>query len=77
MSVNLKDVVKSDIEALSVDERWRLVSDILDTLDMEPIELPVYEWQKKILEERYEEYLKNPETGVPLDEAIRRIRGSE
>ena len=67
-----------DYRSLSVDERLQLVGDIWDSIAEEahtrPEVLPLSEAQKTELDRRLAEYDANPSSGIPMDQAIDRIR---
>ncbi len=67
-----------DYRSLSVDERLQLVGDIWDSIAEEahatPEVLPLSDAQKAELDRRLAEYDANPSTGIPMDEAMARIR---
>ena len=67
-----------DYRSLSVDERLELVGDIWDSIADEananPDLLPLTEEQKAELDRRVAEYEANPSAGIPMDEALKRIR---
>jgi putative addiction module component (TIGR02574 family) len=68
----------ADYRSLSVDERLELVGDISDSIADEananPDLLPLTEEQKAELDRRVAEYEANPSAGIPMDEALKRIR---
>ena len=67
-----------DYRSLTVTERLQLVGDIWDSIAEEasalPDVLPLSESQKAELDRRIAEYDANPSSGVPMDEALARIR---
>ena len=67
-----------DYRSLSVTERLRLVGDIWDSIAEEasasPDVLPLTASQKAELDRRVAEYEADPSLGVPMDEALARIR---
>jgi putative addiction module component (TIGR02574 family) len=60
---------------LSVPRRLELVEELWNSIAAAPEELPVTCWQKAELARRKAEFLRNPESGVPWEEAKERIRG--
>ena len=54
------------IKAMSVQQRLNLIERIWETIDQE--ELPLTDWQKKLLDERLDEHQRNPNSGRPWDE---------
>lgn len=67
-----------DYRSLSVADRLQLVGDIWDSIAEEandaPDLLPLTDEQKAELERRLAEYDADPSTGVPMDEALDRVR---
>lgn len=67
-----------DYRSLSVADRLKLVGDIWDSIAEEanaaPEVLPLTDEQKAELDRRLAEYDADPSTGVPMDEALDRIR---
>lgn len=59
---------------LSPAEKLQLVEDLWDDLASTPDAVPVYEWQKKEIERRKANLMKNPATGLSWDEVQRRVR---
>lgn len=68
MSINLAEVLE-----LPVPERVRLVEAIWDSIAAVPEALPLTEVQRKILDERLEEYRRDPNAGSPWSDVKRRI----
>ncbi len=65
-----------EILSLSVPERIQLVEDIWDSIAAVPEALELTEAQKVELDRRLDDLRKNPDDGIPLEEALRRIRQS-
>ena len=67
-----------DYRSLSVADRLQLVGDIWDSIAEEanaaPEVLPLTDEQRAELDRRLTEYDADPTTGVPMDEALNRIR---
>lgn len=67
-----------DYRSLSVADRLELVGDIWDSIAEEANEapdlLPLTDEQKTELDRRLTEYHADPSAGVPMDEALDRIR---
>jgi putative addiction module component (TIGR02574 family) len=67
-----------DYRSLSVDERLELVGDIWDSIADEANTnadlLPLSEEQKAELDRRLAAYEADPSTGIPMNEALKRIR---
>ena len=58
---------------LSVDQKLRLVEDLWESIAATPEEIPVPQWQKDELARRKAEHLRNPESAIPWEEALRRL----
>lgn len=62
------------IDQWSVDDRLRLIGEICDSLPIEALgEIP--DWQKEILDQRLAEAEANPDSFIPWEEALARLRG--
>ncbi len=48
--------IKDEISRLELSEKLLLVEDIWDSIASSNAELPMLEWQKKVLDMRYQEY---------------------
>lgn len=68
-----------DYRNLSVEDRLQLVGDIWDSIaedaNVHPEVLPLSEAQKAELDRRVAEFRDDPSSGVPMDEALDKIRG--
>ena len=62
------------IFGLSVDQKLRLVEDLWDSIGATPEEVPVPQWQKDELARRKAEFLRNPDSAIPWEEALERLR---
>ena len=60
---------------LSPSEKLQLVEDLWDDLAASPSDVPLYDWQKKELEQRKLRLMSNPESGISWNEIKRRVRG--
>ena len=58
---------------LTVSEKLLLLEELWDDLAGQPSEVPVWDWQKRELERRYQEYLQNPADGTPWPEVKERL----
>jgi putative addiction module component (TIGR02574 family) len=67
----------SQLDHLSLPQKLKLVESLWDQIAESQETLPVPEWQKEELDRRHERYKSNPSSGVPWDEAKRRIRGGD
>lgn len=67
-----------DYRQLGVDERLQLVGDIWDSIAEEasasPEVLPLTDAQRAELDRRVAEYEADPASGVPMEDALARIR---
>ena len=64
----------TEILALSVPERMRLLGAIWDSLSTVPEALPLTQWQKDELDRRLAEFEADPDSGATLEEVFARIR---
>ena len=67
----------SQFSELSVAEKLQLVESLWDQIAESPEILPVPDWQKEELDRRHERYESNPSSGIPWEEAKRRIRSGD
>ena len=58
---------------LSSSEKLQLLEELWDHMADQPAEVPVPDWQKRELEQRYKEYLLNPSEGSPWTETRQRL----
>ena len=70
----MKQELITEILALPVAERIRLIEAIWDSIAAAPDALPLTEWQKQELDRRLGEFEANPEEGSTLEEVFARIR---
>lgn len=70
----MKQELITEILALPVAERIRLIEAIWDSIAAVPDALPLTEWQKQELDRRLAEFEANPEEGSTLEELFARIR---
>lgn len=73
----MKKISATDTLELSIPERIQLVEDIWDTIATAADSVELTEEEKKIIDERLEDYHKNPELGSPWDVVYKRIVGRE
>ena len=64
----------TSIFELSPSEKLQLVEDIWDDLASTPEVVPVHDWQKEELARRKANLMKNPASGLTLEEVKRRVR---
>jgi putative addiction module component (TIGR02574 family) len=70
-------ITQEDIKALTPDERQQLLSMLWDVIEDDDYKdnLPEEtEEELNILNERVEEYNRNPSSAMPFDEAIQKLR---
>ena len=70
----MKRELVTEILALPVADRVRLVEAIWDSISAVPEALPLTDWQKQELDRRLAEFEANPEEGSTLEEVFARIR---
>jgi putative addiction module component (TIGR02574 family) len=77
MKINCMTITQEDIKALTPDERQQLLSMLWDVIENDDYKdnLPEEtEEELNILNERVEEYNRNPSSAMPFDEAIQKLR---
>jgi len=72
--MGMKQELVTEILALPVAERVRLVEAIWDSISAIPEALPLTEWQRQELDRRLAEFEANPDEGATLEEVFARIR---
>jgi putative addiction module component (TIGR02574 family) len=70
----MKQELITEILALPVTERVRLVEAIWDSISAAPEALPLTQWQKEELDLRLAEYEADPDSGSTLQEVFARLR---
>jgi putative addiction module component (TIGR02574 family) len=60
-------LTKSEIAALSVDERLSLVDDIWESFRANPEALIPPDWHRQVLDERLDEAERNPGASIPWE----------
>jgi putative addiction module component (TIGR02574 family) len=63
-----------EVERLSVADKLQLIDQLWSDVAAHADEIPVPEWHRRILAERHQEFLKNPEAGEPWEVVRDRIR---
>lgn len=71
----MKHLSATDIAAMPVDERIRLVEDIWDSIAELPETVDIPQWHQQELERRLRAYHDNPDEGSPWAEVKKRILG--
>jgi putative addiction module component (TIGR02574 family) len=64
----------AELLELSVPDRLRLIEELWDSIASTPETIPVPEWHKDEVARRQENYLRNPHSAIPWDEAKERLR---
>ena len=64
----------AELLELKPKEKLRLLEILWDSLAATPEAVPVHDWQKAELDRRHDRFKKNPKTGIPWEEAKKRIR---
>lgn len=64
----------SQLFDLSVPQKLQLVGDLWDSIAATPEAVPVPQWQIEELDRRRAELQRNPELGIPWEEAKERLR---
>lgn len=70
----MKRQLVTEILALPVEDRVRLVEAIWDSISAVPEALPLTDWQKGELDRRLAELEADPDAGFGLEEVFARIR---
>jgi putative addiction module component (TIGR02574 family) len=65
-----------ELEKLPLHERLQLVEDLWDSIAKDEADVSVPQWQIDEVKRRAELFDKNPDSGVPWEEAKELIRGS-
>lgn len=60
-------------DELSSSEKLILLEELWDDLANQPSDIPVPDWQQRELEQRYQEFLENPDEGSPWLEVRERL----
>jgi len=68
-----KTELQSQVLQLPVDERLELAEALWESLEQEPVQPALPEWQRQILDERIAEDDAAPDEGSPWEEVKRRI----
>jgi putative addiction module component (TIGR02574 family) len=67
-------MLSEELKKLTTSEKILLINDLWDDIAMSPEDVPISDEQKKVLEERYQEFLEDPEEGVTWNQAKQVIR---
>ena len=69
----MKAITANDLLGLPVEERLRLVEDLWDSIAEVPEAVELSDEQRKELDERLEQFLRDPEAGSPWKDVRDRI----
>ncbi len=75
--LDMKTLSMSDVLALSVPERVKLVQAIWDSIEAVPEAVPVTEEERAELDRRLDAYYRDPDAGSPWSEVKARILGKD
>ena len=63
------------IQQLSTEEKLQLVAELWDSIAADAKNIPVSEEEKALLEERWQEHLRDGKSALSLEEFKRRLNG--
>ena len=72
--MSMRHELVTEILALPVPERMRLLEAIWDSISGIPEALPLTQWQKDELDRRLAEFEADPDSGATLEQVFARIR---
>ncbi len=75
--LSMKNLSMSDVLALSVPERVKLVQAIWDSIASVPDAVPVTNAEREELDRRLDAYYQDPDAGSPWSEVKARLLGKE
>ena len=75
--MSLHPLLKFDISELSIAERIQLAEDLWDSILEQQEELPLSQAQQQELDQRLENYKKNPTNGSSWEEVKKRLGFSQ
>jgi putative addiction module component (TIGR02574 family) len=67
-------MITDDVMRLSKSEKILLLNDLWDDISSRPDELSLTKSQEKLLDERYEQFVKNPQEGELWETVRERIK---
>ncbi len=67
-------MLTEELKKLSRSDKILLINDLWDEVSNEEDEISLSEAQEKMLDERYEQFLKNPEEGKSWEEVKRGLK---
>ena len=60
---NFKTMLTEDLKKLTKSEKLLLINDLWDDITQDPTDIPLTSYQEKKLDQRYAEFLDNPDEG--------------
>ena len=69
----MRKIKVTDTLDLSIPERIQLVEDIWDSIAAQADSLELSKEEKKLIDQRLDDYHKNPESGSPWEDVYKRI----
>ena len=70
-----KAAISKSMRRLPVTDRIDLVDELLHSIAKDEADIPVPNWQKRMIDERLKAIDENPSRGVPLAEFRKKLRG--
>ena len=61
------------LDEMSASEKLLILEELWDNVAEQPSDVPVPDWQRRELEQRYQEYLSNPSAGSSWPEVRDRL----
>jgi len=66
--------IASELTHLSLVEKLQVVEDLWDSIAIKEEDVPIPEWQKEELAKRREKFLKNPRSGLSMEQTLALVR---
>lgn len=66
--------IAPDLSHLSLVEKLQVVEDLWDSIAANEEDIPIPKWQKEELAKRRENFLKNPQSGLSLEQTLAFVR---
>ncbi len=63
-------------DELSIDDQIDYVQGLWDHIAVSAGNLPLHDWQRKLLEERLAEHDADPDSAIPWDDVLARVRSN-
>ena len=64
-----------DISRLSREQKLHLLEQLWDSLTSTQEDMPLWDWQRELLDRRLDELERDGNLGVPAEEVLARLRG--